>query len=440
VNAIVADHFTAGFTHLKSLLPGTYVPWMHELREEAFADFLDKGFPTTRNEDWKYTSVAAIEKSRFVFAPGATEVCTDLGCVGTQALPGMRLLVFVDGRHSPELSRVGRLPAGVTVSSISAMLERDPEALREILATPAAGYASGFAALNTAFLTDGAYVRLAPGADLEEPLHLLFIAATRSVAANLRNIVLAGAGSRVRIVEHHAALDDAPYFSNAVTSIRAGHGAVVEHHKLQEESPQAFHIAGIQADVGAEARFASSSFAFGAALSRTSIEVGLNAEKAECSLDGLYVTDGRQHADHHTRIEHARPQCRSREFYKGVLDGASRAVFNGRVVVRAGAQQTDAQQTNRNLLLSDQAEADSKPQLEIWADDVKCGHGAAIGQLDPDQIFYLRSRGVDAETARSMLVFGFAAEVVERIAIAALRSRLERLLRNRLPHGRGVMQ
>jgi Fe-S cluster assembly protein SufD len=440
VNAVVADHFTAGFTQLKALLPGTYVPWLRDLREEAFTDFLDKGFPTTRQEDWKYTSVAAIEKSRFAFAPAAADICTDLGCVGTQALPGARLLVFVDGRHAPELSRVGHLPAGIAVSSISAMLERDPEELRDALAMPTAGYESGFAALNTAFLSDGAYVRLAAGADLEEPLHLLFIAATRNVAANVRNFVDAGPGSRVRIVEHHAALEDGTYLTNAVTAIRTGRGAIVEHHKLQEESPLAFHIAAVQADVGAESHFSSTSFAFGAALSRTAIDVGLNAEKAECSLDGLYLTDGRQHADHHTRIEHASPQCRSREFYKGVLDGASRAVFNGRVVVRAGAQQTDAQQTNRNLLLSDQAEADSKPQLEIWADDVKCGHGSAVGQLDPDQIFYLRARGVDAETARSMLVFGFAAEVVERVAVVALRGRLERLLRSRLPHGGGVMQ
>lgn len=440
MNAIVADHFSADFARMRSLLPGVYVPWLRDLREEAFADFLDKGFPSTRQEDWKYTSVAPIEKSRFVFPSGAADICTDLGCVGTQALPGARLMVFVDGRHAPELSRLGRLPAGVTVSSMSALLEREPERLREALAMPPSGYASGFCALNTAFMGDGAYISLVPGADLEEPLHLLFVAATRNVAAHVRNVIVAGAGSRVRIIEHHATVEEASYFSNAVTSIRVERGATVEHHKLQDESPLAFHIAAVQADLRQEAHFASTSFAFGAALSRTGIDVGLNAEKATCSLDGLYLTDGRQHADHHTRVDHAQPQCRSREFYKGVLDGASRAVFNGRVIVRPGAQQTDAQQSNRNLLLSDQAEVDSKPQLEIWADDVKCAHGATVGQLDPDQLFYLRARGVDADTARSMLVFAFAGEMVERIGVPPLRARLERLLRSRLPHGQGLMQ
>lgn len=440
MNAVVADRFAEDFARLRGNLPGIYVPWLQALREEAFSEFMDKGFPSTRQEDWKYTNVAPIENSRFAFAAAPAEVCTDLGCVGTQALPGARLLVFVDGRCAPELSRVGRLPAGITVTSLSATLERQPDRLRGALAAPRGGYASGFAALNTAFLADGAYVHLAAGADLEEPLHLLFVAASRNVAAHVRNIVVAEAGSRIRIVEHHATVEGGAYLSNVSTTLRIERSAAVEHHKLQDESAQAFHIASVQADLGEAARFASSSFAFGAALSRTAIDVGLNAEGAECSLDGLYLIDGRQHADHHTRIEHAQPRCRSREFYKGVLDGASRAVFNGRVVVRPGAQQSDAQQTNRNLLLSDQAEADAKPQLEIWADDVKCGHGATVGQLDPDQIFYLRARGVDDETARSMLVYGFAAEVVERIPVPVLRQRIGRLLRTRLPRGGGAMQ
>ncbi len=440
MNAIVADNFAADFERLKPLLPGVYVPWLRALREEAFADFLDKGFPSTRQEDWKYTSVAAIEKGRFVPAAAAAEVCWDVGCVGSQELPGARVMVFVDGRYAPELSHLGSLPAGVTVASLAATIEREPERLRAALTPAEAGYASGFAALNAAFLCDGAYVGLAPGADLAEPLHLLFVAATRNAAAHVRNVIAAGAGSRACIVEHHVSAEALPYFTNAVTSIDVERNASIEHHKLQDESLLAFHVAAVRADLGEASSFASTSFAFGAALSRTGIDVGLNAEKASCNLDGLYLIDGRQHADHHTRIDHARPRGRSREFYKGVLDGASRAVFNGRVIVHADAQQSDAQQTNRNLLLSDQAEADTKPQLEIWADDVKCAHGATVGQLDPDQIFYLQARGVDGETARSMLVYGFAAEVIERIGLLGLRRRLENLLRSRLPAGRGIMR
>jgi Fe-S cluster assembly protein SufD len=441
MNAAVADRFVADFGRVKSLLPGVYVPWLQRMREEAFADFLDRGFPSTREEDWKYTSVASIEKSRFLFNAAATDICADMGCVGIQALPDARLMVFVDGRYAPELSRIGRLPAGVTVASLHATLEREPESLRAALDPPAGGYGSGFAALNSAFLCDGAHIRLAPHADLAEPLHLLYITTTRNLAANVRNIILAGRGSRVSIVEHHASLESAAsYLTNTATDIRIEGDAVVEHHKIQDESPQAFHIATVNAELGEAARFASSSFAFGAALSRTAIGVAFNAPRASCALDGLSLTDGRQHADHHTCVDHAQPNCVSREFYKGVLDGASRVVFNGRVVVRRGAQQTDAQQTNRNLLLSDQAEADSKPQLEIWADDVKCAHGAAVGQLDPDQIFYLQARGLDAQTARAMLVYAFAAEVVERIGLRPLRERLERLLRARLPHAIGVLQ
>ncbi|HEX8963670.1 MAG TPA: Fe-S cluster assembly protein SufD [Rhodocyclaceae bacterium] len=439
MNAIVADRFSADFVRLKPQLPGVYVPWLAELREEAFADFLDKGFPSTRDEDWKYTSVAPIEKARFAIPRTVPDVCTDLGCVGTQTLPGAQLLVFVDGRHAPELSRLGRLPAGVTVASVAAMLEREPERLREALTMPRDGYASGFAALNTAFLADGAYIDLAPGADLEEPLHLLFVTATPNTAAHVRNLVVAGAGSRMRIIEHHTAVDETAYFINTATLIRLARGATVEHHKLQEESEQAFHIADVRAELGPECRFSSSSFALGGALSRTGIDVRFDGERSECSLDGLYLTDGRQLADHHTRIDHASPGCRSREFYKGVLDGASRGVFNGRVIVRPGAQRTDAQQTNRNLLLSEQAEADTKPQLEIWADDVKCAHGATVGQLDADQLFYLRARGIDDKAARAMLVYGFAAEMIERIALLPLRTRLERLLRQRLGRGAGAL-
>jgi len=296
-----------------------------------------------------------------------------------------------------------------------------------------APYASGFAALNAACMTDGACIHLAKGVRLDAPIHLLFIASTPDLAMHTRNVVLAEADSSAVIVEHHMALGTPGYFTNTVTDIVLERGARIEHHKLQQESAAAFHIAAINAELGAGSTFASTAFALGAALARVDIGVGLNGEGAECSLDGLYMADGRRHVDHHTRIDHNQPRGTSRELYKGIVGGAGRAVFNGKIIVHRDAQQSDAAQTNRNLLLSEHAEVDTKPQLEIWADDVKCSHAATIGQLDTAQIFYLRSRGMDDAAARALLTYAFAAEMVQRIELPALRERLDGLLRAKLP-------
>ncbi|MBI4985713.1 MAG: Fe-S cluster assembly protein SufD [Rhodocyclales bacterium] len=440
MNAQLADRYALDFEHVKPTLAGAYLPWLAQTREEALTAFIDSGFPSLRDEDWKYTSVAAIEKTRFNPAPPANGAAIDAAALMALRLPGAHVLTFIDGHYAPAQSKLGALPAGVVVAGLADTLEREPDRLRTPFGHPAVGYASGFAALNVAFMSDGAYVHLSPGATLEEPLHLLFVATRPSQATHLRNLVLAEAGSRVCVVEHHAALGATGYFNNVVTDIVAGRGAAVSHYKLQEESLDAFHVAAVNVALGADASFVSAALALGGALARTDIAVALDGTGASCSLDGLYMTDGRQHIDHHTRIDHAQARGTSREFYKGVLDGASRAVFNGKVIVRAGAQQSDAQQTNRNLLLSEQAEIDTKPQLEIWADDVKCGHGATVGQLDPDQVFYLRARGLEDAAARKLLVFAFAGEIVERIALAPLRQRLDALLHARLPRGSGALQ
>jgi len=429
-------HFLDECLRIKTALPGQDLPWLAGSRAQALAAFTGTGLPTLRDEDWKYTSVARIEQGRFFFlaATPDTVAAAELAAeVANLALPGAHLLVFVDGRHVPALSGVGSLPTGVVVASLAATLRREPERLQFWLASPRHGKPGGFAALNAACMADGAYIHLAPGVVLEAPLHVLFVAATTDLATHSRNLVIAGADSRACIVEHHARLGAARYFSNVVTDIVVGPGATIEHHKLQEESAEAFHVAAVYADLAQGSRFVSSSFALGGALARTEIAVALDGEGAQCALDGLYLATGRQHIDHHTRIDHSRPHGTSREFYKGVLDGAARAVFNGKVIVHADAQHSDAAQTNRNLLLSDQAEIDTKPQLEIWADDVKCSHGATVGQLDAEQIFYLRSRGIADAAARALLTWGFAAEMVERVPLAPLRARLERLLRARLP-------
>ena len=432
MNVAASGHYLDEFSRAKAALPGQHLPWLDDIRAEAVEDFHAHGFPTLRDEDWKYTNVARIEQGHFSLLAAISPPVTARQ-IETLLLPDTQRLVFVDGRYMPTLSRLDALPAGITIASIAGLLESEPDTLQTLLARQSRGYASGFAALNAACMADGAYVYLAHGTVLEAPLHLLFVATQDNLATHVRNFVVAEANSRACIVEHHATLGAVRYFTNVATDIVAGRGAHIEHHKLQDESAQAFHIAATNAWLSQDSHFVSGSYAFGAALARTDINVGLDGEGAECSLDGLYMGDGRQHVDHHTCIDHNLPRGTSREFYKGVLAGAARAVFNGKVIVHPDAQHSDALQTNPNLLLSEQAEVDTKPQLEIWADDVKCSHGATVGQLDDNQVFYLRSRGMDDAAARALLTYAFAAEMVDRVALAPLRSRLDRLLRVRLP-------
>lgn len=428
--AASASDYLGAFQRVSGLLPGQQLDWLRQSRAEAIGRFAQQGFPTLRNEDWKYTNVSAIENRRFNVLPAPdTELLS--GLVDNHALPDSHLLVFVNGRLASDLSRLGRLPAGLTLTSLSDRLAQNPDDLEETLAIYPPS--SAFADLNLALMSDGAYVRLPPGCSVKAPIQLLFIASEANLAIQPRNLVLAGAGSSASIVEHHVALGETSYFTNAVTDIVLDTGAAIEHHKLQQESPTAFHIATVNVAQEAKSRFISTSFALGARLARIGIAVKLQAADASCELAGLYLTDGRQHIDHHTRIDHLQPRCTSRELYKGVLNGASRAVFNGRVVVHPDAKGSDALQTNHNLLLSEGAEIDTKPQLEIWADDVKCSHGATVGQLDEDQVFYLCSRGIDRAAARAILTRAFAMEVVNRVSLPSLQAKLDELLQARLP-------
>lgn len=424
-----ADNYLGAFQQLSSTLPGQQLDWLRQSRAEAIGRFAQQGFPTLHSEEWKYTSVSAIENGRFNVQPAAAGQALN-GLVDRHALPDSHLLVFVNGRLDSALSRPGRLPADMQLSSLGDRLDQAPDDLEELLATYPPS--SAFADLNLALMSDGAYLRLPPGCILKAPLQLLFIASEANLAIQPRNLLLAGAGSSACIVEHHVAMDEIGYFTNAVTDIVLDTGAVIEHHKLQQESPKAFHIATVNVSQAAKSRFTSSSFALGARLARIGITVKLQAEDARCDLDGLYLTDGRQHVDHHTRIDHLQPRCTSREHYKGILNGASRAVFNGRVIVHPAAQGSDALQTNHNLLLSENVEIDTKPQLEIWADDVKCSHGATVGQLDEEQVFYLCSRGIGQPAARAMLTRAFAMEIVNRVSLLSLQDKLDALLQAKL--------
>lgn len=428
------DRILADFVRASAKLPGAGVPWLTRARQAGLERFAQTGFPTARDEEWKYTSVAAIEKRAFTPLPNGarTAMPLELNALAFGRFPGHRA-VFVDGRYSQALSSLGLLPPGIILESLAATLERAPEVLEPLFGDDRSQ--TVFGALNTAFMADGLYLHLPRGAAIEEPIHVFFVATNENAAIFPRNVIVAEEGARATVVEHYAGTHGVAYFTNAVTQIFATENAAVDHYKLQQEALQAFHVAGIHATQKRGSRLWSHSISLGAAIARNDISTALDAEGCEATLNGLYLARGRQHVDHHTRIDHAKPGGTSREDYRGLLDGASRGVFNGKVIVRPQAQGSDARQLNHNLLLSKDAEVDTKPQLEIYADDVKCSHGATVGQLDDAQLFYLRSRGIEEAVARSLLVYAFARQVIERIRVPSLRSRLEEVLLARLPHG-----
>jgi len=429
------DRYIADFDQVAPALAGQGVAWIKRLRREALDRFAELGFPTARDEDWKYTQVTPIERGQFRFAetPEAGGPGVALEALPFPGLTAYRV-VFVNGHYAPGLSDLQALPAGVTVESLATALEYQPERVEPYLARYADWKAHAFAALNTAFMTDGAVISLAKNTVLDHPIHLVFLSSSREqpLVAYPRNLVIAQHNSQAVIIESYEGPDDSGYFTNAVTEVIAGENAIVEHYKVQQEGSRAFHVATLQVQQERDSRFTSHSLSLGGLLSRNDINAWLNDQGVECTLNGLYLAGGRQHMDTHTRIDHAKPHGMSRELYKGVLDGRARGVFNGRVIVHRDAQKTDAQQINKNLLLSDDAEVDPKPQLEIFADDVKCSHGATVGTLDTDALFYLRSRGVSAAAARSILIYAFANDVIERIRLAPLRAQLEAALLARL--------
>lgn len=431
------ERFLADFRATEAHLPGAGLPWLRRAREEALARFADAGFPTTRQEDWKYTSLAAFEKQTFVQAAEsfATLAQVTPWLLGGPASGGDSLrahrLVFVNGRHAPALSRILALPSRALVKSLGEVLAQSPELAEPWLTSDATP--GPFPDLNAAFLSDGAFVHLGEGVAIEEPIHLLYLSTQAGLAVHPRNVIVAEAGAQATVVEQYVGIAEGAGFTNAVTRIVAGRGARIEHCKLQQENPQAFHVAAIRSTQSTGSGFISHSLSLGAALARNEISTRFDGEHCETTLNGLYVVDGRRHVDHHTRVDHAQPHGTSREFYRGILDGNARGVFSGRIVVHKDAQRTDASQANHNLLLSREAEVDTRPQLEIYADDVKCSHGATVGQLDENMLFYLRSRGVEESLARNLLTYAFAKEVLERIRLDALRVRVEEMLIARMP-------
>lgn len=397
-------------------LPGATLPWLAALRQRALERFGDEGWPTTRQENWRHTSLAFLDQHQLAGAavPAAYPAVAQLRA----SAPDEHWLTFIDGRFAPALSAIGALPTGISIGSLADALNLDPDAVEPVFGSVEDGDSP--AALNAAFAGDGAWIRLARGVGVEQPIHLVFVSDGLS-HRHVRNLITAAAGARASIVEHYLAASDAPTLTTAVTRIDAGPDSHITHTKLQRESNQAIHLARIDAEQARGAVLASHALSFGARLARNDISTRLAGEGAEALLNGLYHADGRRHVDHHTRIDHARPQCTSREFYRGLLDGSARGVFTGRIVVAQDAQRTDAMQRCDNLLLSRLAEADARPELEIYADDVKCAHGATVGQIDDDALFYLRARGVDGAQARQLLTYAFAAQVLDRIGHAGMR-------------------
>nr|MDP9122202.1 Fe-S cluster assembly protein SufD [Acidobacteriota bacterium] len=369
------------------------------------------------------TPPTAADLARFTFGPAAR-------------------LVFVDGRFMPHLSAPGELPQGVVVGSLAEAIDATPGELEPHLGRHARLSDHPFVALNTAFLRDGAFVRLPRGVVLEHPIHILYY--TRQPAGGgapicfPRNLLIAGPDSQVKLVETYAGAG--AYFNCAVTELVAGPGSVIDHYKVQRESREGFHIATFQILGERASHLSSHSISIGGSIVRNDVNAVLDGEGIDCILNGLYLAEGRQLVDNHMRVEHRKPHCDSHELYKGILDGQARSVFNGLIHVLPGAQKTDAKQSNRNLLLSAGAIANSNPQLEIFANDVKCTHGSTVGQLDDDAVFYLRSRGIGLEAARSLLTYAFASDIVERIRVEPVRRDLEEFLFSRLPQGEVVRQ
>lgn len=428
--------YADAFREFSTSAPEGEPSWVARLREGAFERFEELGFPTTDDEDWKYTNVSTLARGTFRPASEEPIESLDAGVVEPFVYEEARrsCLVFVNGAFRPDLSSLEAVPEGVVSDLASALAGERGELIREHLGHLSGQGDDAFAALNTAFLRGGVFIHLPVGVSVDAPVQLLFLSTSPEAesASFPRVLVVAERDSRLDIIESYVATDESIYFTNAVVEIFVGEGARVTHCKVQDESERAFHVAATRAEVGKSGAYEAITVTLGAQISRHGIEVLLDSEGAECRVDGLYIVGDGQHADTHSLIDHRKPHGTSRQNYKGILDGKSRAVFNGRVFVHEGAHQTDAVQSNKNLLLSTDARVDTKPQLEIYNDDVKCAHGATVGQLEEEELFYLRSRGLHTDLARNLLTYGFAEEIVEKIKYDSIRAQLDRAILNRL--------
>lgn len=425
------NSYRRAFDEINAAGEGGSPGWLDRLKENAIDRFEELGFPSVKDEEWKYTNVAAMARTNF--RPAQPTDGTNQRPPIAAADANESRLVFVNGILRDDLST--DLTAGVTVLGLLEASEDEKygETVKRYLARGADHIANGFVALNTAFLSAGVFIHIPRELAVSRPLHLLFLSdATGDIAVFPRVLIVAEQNSNLTLIESYESPKEDVYLTNAVVEIFLGEGASIEHYKLQRESKEAFHIATTTADLGRNSRYDATTITLGAKLSRHDISVIMDNEGAECHVDGLYLVSGEQHTDTHSVIDHRKAHNTSRQLYKGIMDGKSRAVFNGKIFVRHDAQKTDAVQTNKNLLLSNEARVDTKPQLEILADDVKCAHGAAVGQLSEDELFYLETRGIHPDLSRNLLTYGFAEEVIGKIKIDSIRDQLDEVVLNRL--------
>lgn len=419
------DHFAARHGQL----PGASLPWLAAMRKRAIERYAAEGWPSQKDEDWRHTSLALLEQAEFnADAPAvdAADIVRKL-----QSDDNGHWLVFVDGHHAPTLGQLGKLPAGVRLGTLADALAHEADLVQQAFGSEADGTSA--AALNLALASDGAFVHLARGVVLEDPVHVVFVASGDRAAAFPRNLYVAEAGAQGHIVEHYVGRDGNVTFTNTVSRLQVASDARLTHTRLQQEAPEAFHLAGVDVEQEGKSYFASHSISLGARLARHDIATRFDGQRAESLLNGVYVADGQRHVDHHTLVGHAQPNCTSHEHYRGILADRGRGVFRGRILVAPGADGTDAIQRNDSLLLSKLARSDSRPELEIYAEDVRCTHGATVGQLNEDSLFYLRARGLDETHARNVLIYAFVLEGLARIEPEAVRRRASRAVRALMP-------
>jgi Fe-S cluster assembly protein SufD len=406
-------------------------PWLDLVRNGAMDRFEQLGFPSVRAEEWKYTNLATLAKEDFVPASRGDEN-VDANRFAYPETTGAQLVV-VNGFLRDDLSQTSALGEVVATDLLHAAGDaRYTQIIRKYLARNAGYHNNGLTALNTAFVQSGVFVYIPKNVKLETPLQITFVGGVANSAGFPRVLVVAEENSSATLIENFIAGGDGRYFTNAIAEVVLKDGAHLDHYRLQRESKRAYHVSTTSAELGRASRYHTTSINLGAHLSRHDVSVVMDHEGAETSVDGLYMVDADQHTDTHSVIDHKQPHCTSHQLYKGILDGNARAVFNGKIFVREGAQKTDAMQTNKNLLLSEKARVDTKPQLEIYADDVKCAHGAAVGQIEPEELFYLETRGIGPELGRSLLTYGFAEEVIAKIKLESIRSELDQTVLKQL--------
>jgi Fe-S cluster assembly protein SufD len=413
---------------------GRGLGWLQSLRRNAFARFCEVGFPTTHDEDWRFTNVSEIAQTPFRLARDGSAALAASDLRQWRVAGEACLLVFVNGRFSRELSALDNLPSGLTVGGLAEKIDSGDRVLEEHMGRYLDIGRDAFCALNTAFAEDGGYVHIRRGAVIAGAIHLLFVSTGTDTPAMLhpRNLIVAEEDSQAAIVEDYVSLGSGVAFCNSATEMVASGNAVLSHYMIEQEHTQTFNVSTLRIQQGRSANVASHSVLVGGALVRNNVHPVLAGEGSECLINGLFVGNGRQHIDNYMLVEHVSPHCGSRQFYNGILDDRAHGVFHGRIIVHKDAQKTDAKQTNRNLLLSDDAQIDTKPQLEIYADDVKCTHGATIGQIEADALFYLRSRGIDEASARRILLVAFANECLERMKEGGIREHIEKLINERV--------